>query len=335
MGRDAWQARASVPHLTRIEVPETPPSEWFSKPDWLEPGQKLTVLANGQAAGYWFQHGTCLVHDPTACPKPDPTGYRMFAQNGDIDGTPVGVIGNVHGHASPNATVQQAMAHYSDPDAAMLIGACGDDEHGAWFAGCLIPDKDWTGRDVAFLNRCALSGDWRPLPYDSPWWTQNGVAREAVMAAEGYSSLGPTLVTRPALPLVRSYAMAASADDRPVLLGGLGGIQLDEYAPCNCQETQVAATTDTTNTANTEERPETVPPEVQALIAEQNARVESALAKVEELTGRLDASTQAELDAKAAEVESVDLPPPNGFDERTSALTDADRDWIARTAAGK
>jgi hypothetical protein len=83
--------------------------------------------------------------------------------------------------------------------------------------------------DVALVRRSALSGDWRPMP--SPWWTAHGVQAGAVKACQGYDCIGPTLVTRPGLPLVQQFRQAA-------ILGGAGGVQLEtEYEMSNAHTT--------------------------------------------------------------------------------------------------
>lgn len=191
-------------------TPLYPPRNWFDKPDWLEPGQGLTVTDDGQVAGYFYQAGACLVHMHGACPKPSPTGYAAFHQQDAIvsDGETlrVGAIGNVNGHASEYSSVSVAQAHYADPDAQMIICRAGDDDHGGWFAGALVPGL--TYGDVALVRRCALSGDWRPMP--ASWWQAHGIPRRAVTEAEGYDCIGPTFVTRPGLPLVRQYARTAA-----------------------------------------------------------------------------------------------------------------------------
>jgi hypothetical protein len=248
-GRIVEQSRTAAstsPFNTPFPVPEYPPAEWFDRPTWIaswreangygsdvgvdahgRPLLKLTVTDEGRVGAYFFDQGACIIHDHEACPGPSPTKYAAFHQNDVVldDGTVlrVGVIGNTHGHASPFLDWQQAQRHYADPDAQMIICRAGDDERGAWIAGCIVPGLTYS--DVAMLRRCALSGDWRPMP--QTWWKANGVPAQAVVAADGYDCIGPTLVTRPALPLVASYTTPGSA--RPsAILGGSGGVQLED-----------------------------------------------------------------------------------------------------------
>lgn len=237
-------AAATEAFDTPFPVPEYPPSEWFAgPPDWVEgwrsdhglgPSRdastgilKLTVTDEGRVGGWFYEAGSCIIHQHEACPGPSPTRYAAFHQQDVIldDGTAmqVGVIGNVHGHASPWVDYVQAQAHYADPSAQMILCRAGDDERGGWIAGCVVPGLSFG--EVALLRRSGLSGDWRPMP--ASWWKDHGVTAAAVRESEGYDCVGPTLVTRPALPLVKSFA-ASLGNARPVILGGAAGIQLED-----------------------------------------------------------------------------------------------------------
>lgn len=234
---------ATLPMREAFPVPEYPPSEWFEgPPTWVaayraehgldvgidpatgeDMSHHLTVTDDGRVGGYFFQRGTCLTEGPGECwqPPPSATGYTMFHQQDVVtnDGhlLKVGVIGNVHGHASPFVGPAQAQKHYADPSAQMIVCRAGDDTIGGWIAGAMVPGSTYA--DVALVRRCALSGDWRPM--DPNWFKQAGVRPTDPI---GYDCVGPTLVNRPGLPLIRKYARAASA---PVYLGGLGGVQLE------------------------------------------------------------------------------------------------------------
>lgn len=238
----ALTAAATEPFDSPFPVPEYPPREWFDgPPDWVEDWRrdhglgpsrdastgimKLTVTDDGRVGGWFYEHGQCIVHQQDACPGPSPTRYAAFHQQDVIldDGSAmqVGVIGNTHGHASPWLDYVQAQRHYADPDAQMIVCRAGDDERGGWIAGSIVPGLSFA--DVAMLRRSGLSGDWRPMP--SSWWKSHGVTAAQVRQAEGYDCVGPTLVTRPALPLVKSFAASVGAR-AAAILGGAAGIQL-------------------------------------------------------------------------------------------------------------
>ena len=243
--RTAQQAALSTPPLeTPFPVPDYPPADWFEGPpswvpEWraehgLEIGVddrsgedrslRLTVTDDGRVGGWFYQQGVCLVDGQAGCwePPPSATGYALFHQQDVVtdDGKliKVGVIGNVGGHASPFVGPSTAQRHYADPDSQLIICRAGDDATGGWIAGSMVPGLSWS--DVALVRRSALSGDWRPM--DRKWFRFAGVRPTD---PQGYDCVGPTLVNRPGLPLIRQFARTASM---PVYLGGLGGVQLDQ-----------------------------------------------------------------------------------------------------------
>lgn len=227
-------AAATEPLDAPFPVPAYPPADWFTeKPSWLTPDTKLSVDDEGRVAGYFYHHGQCLVHDASACPRPSPTSYAAFHQSEVItaNGEPlnVGVIGDVGGHADPYASVTTAIAHYADPAKQKLIVRAYDDDVGGVILGSMVPETGTVRRpinygDVALVRRSATSGDWRPMP--PAWWRAFGIQASVVDLCEGYDCIGPTLVTRPGLPLVQRFLDAHGA--RAAALGGWGGIQLDE-----------------------------------------------------------------------------------------------------------
>lgn len=222
-------AAATEPFGHAYPVPEYPPVEWFTeRPDWLQtpdeiraawvadggdpldaPVTKLQVDDQGRIAGYFYQDGQCLVHDPTACPRPSPTRYSAFHQSEVItaSGEPivVGVIGNNGGHASATAPVSVALEHYANPNLQLLACRAYDDDIGGVILGALVPGV--TYGDVALVRRSALSGDWRPMP--AQWWQAHGIQASVVRACQGYDCIGPTFVTKPGLPLARRTRAAA------------------------------------------------------------------------------------------------------------------------------
>lgn len=216
-GRDPLLAAAVGPLDQPFPVPAYPPADWFhDRPDWLTPDTKISVDDEGRVAGYFYNAGQCLVHNHGACPSPSPTGYSAFHQQhvatADGELALVGVIGNVNGHANEYAPVSVAQAHYADPDAQLIECRAYDDEHGGFILGSLVPHA--THGDVALIRRSALSGDWRPMPPE--WFEAHGVSARTAALCEYFDCIGPTLVTRPGLPLVRRFAAA--------ILGGCGGI---------------------------------------------------------------------------------------------------------------
>ena len=83
----------------------------------------------------------------------------MFDDGGDDIN--VGQITLVGGHASLEASVADAVAHYDNTDSAMMDVAVGEDRHGIWVAGALRPDVDELR--LRKLRASGVSGDWRPI----------------------------------------------------------------------------------------------------------------------------------------------------------------------------
>jgi hypothetical protein len=224
-------AASTEPFDAPFPVREYPPREWFTTPpDWLTPETKITVDDEGRVAGMFFHHGQCLVHDATACPRPSPTFYDAFHQNemvtADGESIAVGVIGNVGGHADPRAPISVAIAHYSNPNLQLMAVRAYDNDDGGFILGSMLPTyqgRALTNGDVALVRRSALSGDWRPFP--QPWWDAHGITAAAVAECEGFDCIGPTLVTRPGLPIVRPFRVESRV---AAVLGGDGGVQLEE-----------------------------------------------------------------------------------------------------------
>lgn len=246
--KPAQQAAAVEPFDSLYPTPLYPPHTWFTdKPDWLSPDTKISVDDDGRVAGYFYNADQCLVHDHGACPRPSPTGYAAFHQQDVVldDGETirVGAIGNTNGHASPYARVDAAQAHYADPDRQLMAVRAYDDEHGGYILGAMVPGK--TYGDVALVRRSALSGDWRPMP--PQWWQSHGVQASAVNECEGYDCIGPTLVTRPGLPLVRGYGYNTAGTGRAAaILGGVGGVQLVTEQEYDMSTTQIVELPDGT-----------------------------------------------------------------------------------------
>lgn len=224
----------TAPLAETFPIPEYAPAEWFEMPseDELAPGQGLTITDDGRVFGYFWEGDSCMLGlpgwpDVCTAPTHSPTNYAAFHQQdyvtADGETIRVGAIGNVGGHASPYASVSVAQKVYADPEAQRIVARAYDvPGKGALIAGVLVPGL--TYGDVAQLRRSALSGDWRPM--EDAWFKRNEVPAQAAAAVQFYDCIGPTLVTRPGLPLVKAYRSARTAAAPPVILGGLGGVQL-------------------------------------------------------------------------------------------------------------
>lgn len=143
----------------------TAPAAWFQNPSLPGP-MPLTVTDDGRVFGHIATWGSCHIGLPgCVTPPASPSGYAYFHQSSQMldDGseTPVGTLVAGPRHADAQAAFQAAMAHYDDPSAAVAKVVAGDDEHGIWVSGWLLPDAD--PKAVEIFRSSPVSGDWRRI----------------------------------------------------------------------------------------------------------------------------------------------------------------------------
>lgn len=141
-----------------------PPAGWFRNPDLTKP-TGLTVTEEGRVYGHLASWGVCHTGIGNQCvtaPK-SAADYRYFKVGSVItdDGQnlAVGKITLGGGHASAQYGIRPALDHYDNAGAAVAAVSVGEDAHGIWVAGALLPGVDDTR--VAQLRLSPLSGDWR------------------------------------------------------------------------------------------------------------------------------------------------------------------------------
>lgn len=138
-----------------------PPLEWFTRPETVGP---VTVTEDGRVFGYAALRNVCHVGLPGCTTMPSSlTDYAHFLRKPQMtrDGTvvPTGVITVGGGHADPSLGLVPALAHYDDVGAAVAKVFAGEDEHGLWVAGWVLPYADPV--KVQQLSDLDVSGDWR------------------------------------------------------------------------------------------------------------------------------------------------------------------------------
>ena len=138
-----------------------PPLEWFTRPETVGP---VTVTEDGRVFGYAALRNVCHVGLPGCTTMPSSlTDYAHFLRKPQMtrEGTtvPVGVITVGGGHADPSLGLVPALAHYDDVGAAVAKVFAGEDEHGLWVAGWVLPYADPV--KVQQLSDLDVSGDWR------------------------------------------------------------------------------------------------------------------------------------------------------------------------------
>ena len=147
--------------LSEEGYPLTPPAAWFEDP--CLPGRTpLTVTAAGRVYGHLALWGEChrdvAMRECVLAPRsrqqyaPFHLGNVLTAE-GEL--VKVGKIVMDTRHADIRLGYSAAVTHYDDTGAEIAVVRAGEDEHGIWFSGAIVPEA--TPRKVAKLRRSPLS----------------------------------------------------------------------------------------------------------------------------------------------------------------------------------
>lgn len=142
-----------------------PPLDWFRQPD-LDQLTPLTISDTGRVFGHIAGWGQCHIGLPGCVTAPSSqSGYSYFhvAEQPTADGPvlPVGTLVAGPRHADPQAAFQAAQSHYDVPGAAVARVMAGEDEHGIWVAGWMLPGATEEAKQV--FRSSPVSGDWRRI----------------------------------------------------------------------------------------------------------------------------------------------------------------------------
>lgn len=163
---DAYSSSLTAFTSTATErpAPVLPPVEWFTAPqfDRLTP---LTVTEEGRVFGHIAPWGECHVGLPGCVTAPaSVSSYAYFhvgEQQTQAGPVPVGTLVAGPAHADPQLAFRAAQAHYDDPAAAVARVVAGEDEHGIWVTGWLLPSA--APEAVEVFKSSPVSGDWRRI----------------------------------------------------------------------------------------------------------------------------------------------------------------------------
>lgn len=147
-----------------------PPAWWFDNPQ-LEGPTAPTVDADGRAYGHLACWGTCHIGFQGKCVTPprSASSYAYFMVHStmaaDADGqlveVPVGYGTVGTGHADVQKGALAAAEHYDHTGTIAFEYAVGEDDHGIWFAGRMLPGLS---QEMEHKARGAVfSGDWRTV----------------------------------------------------------------------------------------------------------------------------------------------------------------------------
>ncbi|HEX5705608.1 MAG TPA: hypothetical protein VFX97_20570 [Pyrinomonadaceae bacterium] len=143
-----------------------PPLDAFANPGFTEYTHlRYEEFAWGtKVSGHIADWTSCHLGLPGCTTAPaSMTGYAHFLTKPQrtSDGTtvPVGVLTAGEGHADPKFGIRPAQDHYDRPELAVAKVFAGEDEHGIWVSGWILPYADPTR--VQMLKDLDVSGDWR------------------------------------------------------------------------------------------------------------------------------------------------------------------------------
>lgn len=166
MTADNTAVGASV--LTAAAAPFKPPLSAFTNPHFEAPTAVHTREMDGWTwvGGHVAAWGVCHVSLPGCVTAPSSVSeYAYFMTGAEItaEGTevPVGKLTVGGGHAEPNAGFVAAAEHYDDVGTAVASVFAGEDEHGIWVSGWVLPGTSHEA--LSALLRSPLSGDWRRI----------------------------------------------------------------------------------------------------------------------------------------------------------------------------
>lgn len=153
-------AEAALMASSNVSRETLPPLEYFTRPPEVTP----VTVDGDRVSGYVATWGTCHVGLPGCTTAPaSSTQYAHFLRKEQPtqDGTvvPVGVLTVGGGHADASLGLVPALAHYDDVGTAVAKVFAGEDEHGIWVAGWVLPYADPV--KVQQLSDLDVSGDWR------------------------------------------------------------------------------------------------------------------------------------------------------------------------------
>ena len=151
--------------LVAGSIPVVPPRSWFDNPK-LDKPTPLTVDDDGRVFGHiaaW--HVDHIGMSFGTKPPRSKSNYAYFhtgvVRTDEGKDVPVGQLTLAGGHASLEASAQDAVRHYDDTASAVADVHAGEDAFGIWVAGALRPGT--SPEQIRALRASAPSGDWRPI----------------------------------------------------------------------------------------------------------------------------------------------------------------------------
>lgn len=150
--------------ITASAVPAAAKAAWFQDPK-LDKPTPLRITDDGRVFGHVADWRTCHTGFAGCVRAPkSKTNYAYFhVGRTETDEGPLatGKLTIGGGHADTRAGFRAATEHYDNVASAVAEVRAGEDKHGIWVAGRILPDAD--PAKVEQMRRVPLSGDWRPI----------------------------------------------------------------------------------------------------------------------------------------------------------------------------
>jgi hypothetical protein len=145
-------------------APVVPPKSWFKNPG-LGQATPLTITDDGKVFGHIASWATSHIGMGRGVKPPRSASQYAYFRTGELrtdeGDIQVGQLTLAGGHASLQASAEEAIRHYDDTQSAVADVVAGEDQFGIWVAGALRPDV--TPSQIRAFRASAPSGDWRPI----------------------------------------------------------------------------------------------------------------------------------------------------------------------------
>lgn len=145
-------------------APMVPPKSWFKDPG-LTQATPLTITDEGKVFGHIASWTTSHIGMGRGVKPPRSQSQYAYFRTGELrtdeGDVQVGQLTLAGGHASLQASAEEAVKHYDDTASAVADVVAGEDAFGIWVSGALRPDV--TPAQIRAFRASSPSGDWRPI----------------------------------------------------------------------------------------------------------------------------------------------------------------------------
>lgn len=209
---------ALIAATSTITISDVPPREWFDEPNDVTPSGALTVTSDGRIFGYIapanvrhrsFQDRATYVPMKKVDYSRFMGGETIVADGGRIATGNI-TMGCGHASVSPHVDAVAAAEHYDNTCSIVATVRVGENQHGVWMAGALLPGL--SADHVRRIMACRLSGDWRPH-LDRPGWREFVAALLVPVPGFPMPRTAPSVSTRNGALIASSVPVQFILDD--------------------------------------------------------------------------------------------------------------------------